>query len=99
MATTCNATICNYVNYKAQQLVISAEYCGNGEVRLVDGESEMEGRVEMCRNGRWGTVCDKQWTDNHTAVVCRQIGFSDIVGGTLKAFIIVYVQVTYRGVG
>ena len=44
----------------------------------------MEGRVELCINHRWGTVCDSQWTDRHTAVVCRQLGFSDIVGGRLK---------------
>ena len=46
----------------------------------------MEGRVELCINHRWGTVCDSQWTDRHTAVVCRQLGFSesDMVGGRLK---------------
>ena len=47
----------------------------------------MEGRVELCINHRWGTVCDSQWTDRHTAVVCRQLGFSDIIGGRLKAII------------
>ena len=47
----------------------------------------MEGRVEICSGRRtWGTVCDSQWTDNHTAVVCRQLGFSDIIGGRLKVY-------------
>ena len=63
---------------------VSTEYCDGG-VRLVDGESEMEGRVEVCRDSRWGTVCDKQWTDNHTAVVCRSLGFSDIIGGRYES--------------
>ena len=61
-----------------------ADGCGYGDIRLVNGESEMEGRVEVCRNSRWGTVCDSYWTDNSTAVVCRQLGFSDIIGGRLK---------------
>ena len=54
-------------------------------MRLVGGDSEMEGRVEICyNNGGWGTVCDSYWTDNHTAVVCRHFGFSDTIGGMLK---------------
>ena len=42
----------------------------------------MEGRVEVCGDnfGRWGTVCDKQWTTAHTKVVCRNLGFSDSEG-------------------
>ena len=55
--------------------------CEDGDIRLVDGESDMEGRLELCRAGKWGTVCDSQWTDKHTAVVCRYLGFSDIIGG------------------
>ena len=55
--------------------------CSNGDIRLVGGESEREGRVEVCNNRRWGTVCGKQWTDNNTAVVCRYLGFSDFSTG------------------
>ena len=32
--------------------------CTTGDVRLVDGDSEMEGRVEVCSNGVWGAVYD-----------------------------------------
>ena len=64
--------------------ILPAENCDDGEVRLVNGKSEMDGRVEICLNQRWGTVCDSQWTDNHTAVVCRHLGFSDIIGGRLN---------------
>ena len=54
--------------------------CVTGDVRLV-GETEAEGKVEICIYGWWSTVCGKYWTNNNTAVLCRHLGFSDIISG------------------
>ena len=49
--------------------------CSSGDLRLVGGERESEGRVEICVEGFWGTVCDSGWDQREAVVVCRQNGF------------------------
>ena len=51
--------------------------CVNGDIRLIDGSTQYEGRVEVCLNNAWGTVCDDFWDNTDASVVCRQAGFSD----------------------
>jgi len=50
--------------------------CTTGQVRLAGGNIPNEGRVEICMNNVWGTVCDDSWGSADATVVCRQLGYS-----------------------
>lgn len=39
-------------------------------------DEPIRGRVEICENGRYHTICSDSWNNNHASVVCNAIGFS-----------------------
>ena len=48
--------------------------CTDGDIRLVGGSNALEGRVEICINNAWGTVCGSAFSQDDATVVCRQSG-------------------------
>jgi hypothetical protein len=50
--------------------------CSTGSVRL-EGLVAGAGRVELCLNGEWGTVCStsEQWGLKNAQVACRSLGY------------------------
>ena len=48
--------------------------CTDGEIRLVGGRNIIEGRVEICINRAWGTICDTAFSSEDATVICTQLG-------------------------
>ncbi len=40
------------------------------------GVTPWEGRVEVCMDGRWGTVCGEGWTNKDAGLMCSRLGYS-----------------------
>ena len=57
-------------------LCTGVSVCADGDIRLVGGTSNLEGRVEICNSNAWGTVCDDSWGTVDASVACGQLGFA-----------------------
>ena len=62
--------------------------CTSGDVRLAgSGSSSTRGRVELCHNNQWGTICDDGWDNSDAEVICKQLKYSSY--GTINGAIII----------
>ena len=50
--------------------------CINGALRLVGGETNREGDVQICQEGVWGYICGNEWNSEEAKVICRQLSNS-----------------------
>ena len=48
--------------------------CTTGEVRVVGNDDGNEGRLEVCVNSAWGTVCSNEFGPSDAAVACEALG-------------------------
>ena len=73
---------------------IQRSNCTDGAVRLINGSGPHEGRLEVCVNEAWGTVCSNGWDQIDTNVVCNQLGYLSF--GTVYALIFVVVLIDFN---
>ncbi|XP_059146364.1 low-density lipoprotein receptor-related protein 4-like [Physella acuta] len=68
----CNQNICSDVEITP---TVGIPSTSDIYVRLVSGTNAYEGTVEVFFNGRWGSICDDNWTTNDAKVVCNMLGY------------------------
>ena len=76
--------------FKGLFLFFTAAPCTNGDIRLRGSTNNYEGRVEICNNNAWGTVCDDSWSTFDARVACRELGF--LSTGTYTTVCKIHVQ-------
>ena len=55
----------------------TATTCTQGAIRL-QGGTATQGRVEICNNNVWGTVCEDNWDNTDARVACQQLGLPSL---------------------
>ena len=73
-------TVTGYQAARCRELIVKCHKvsnCTEGDIRLVDGNSTMEGRVEVCIQGVWGFITKSRSYRNRNIarVACRQLGY------------------------
>jgi hypothetical protein len=55
-------------------------------IRLVNGSSTVDGRVEINILGQWTTITSNSFTQSEALVACRMAGFNSRIIATLKNY-------------
>lgn len=52
--------------------------CTGTDIRLINGNVQYSGTVQICHNGFWSIICGYGWDDTDASVACRQLGISPL---------------------
>lgn len=66
--------------YMHYLLLIEDTNCPEGAVRLIGGDFDTEGRVEVCYKDIWGSVCGAGFDLTDAHVVCKELGLGTATG-------------------
>ena len=59
--------MCFFVPYEAS--------CHDDQIKLVEDNTEQNGRVEICFNQQWNTLDYSRWSSSVAKVACIELGF------------------------
>lgn len=55
--------------------IVDPGTCTDGQLRLIDGLIDQEGRLEVCVGGVWGGVCGAQFGASDAYIACKDLGY------------------------
>lgn len=91
--SNCSLSKTGYCSHYSDVGVGCEQACGENQIRLVGGANYTEGRLEVCRDGQWGTVCDdpnsRSFATEEAVVICKQLGLPYTGIGETLIFIII----------
>ena len=50
--------------------------CSENDIRLVRGQTQDDGQLQICLNGTWSLICSDRWDYRDASVVCQQLGYN-----------------------
>ena len=57
-------------------ILLVKDSCTTGSLRLIAEPNTHKGRIEICMDGVWGSICSRYWDNNDARVACHQLGYS-----------------------
>ncbi len=54
-----------------------AAVCNDGDKRLVSGDNDTSGILNVCKDSKWNTVCGLSFGDGEAKVACRAQGLDE----------------------
>ena len=75
---TFTLSVKKHITFEFVDMVNATPPCFNGDLRLAGGSVVNGGRVEICYQNQWGTICDDNWDIFEAKIVCSQLGYPSL---------------------
>ena len=77
--TQCDVDLISPIRLEICQNIIvdnrSEEICTDQDLRVQGGKNRREGRLEVCYNQAWGTICNTVYGQHAAKIFCVRLGF------------------------